>query len=167
MVPPDPGATRLEVGRVGRAHGLHGEVAVRFTSNRPERAAVGASVFVDERELVIVASRPHQGRMLVRFAGVDDRTAAEQLLGAVLTAAPLDTGGDDESSADELWIHELIGCSVVDRSGTSRGQVTAVEANPAHDLLVLDDGALVPMVFVVEQREGRIVIDPPEGLFDL
>jgi 16S rRNA processing protein RimM len=45
--------------------------------------------------------------------------------------------------------------------------VAAVEANPAHDLLVLDDGALVPMVFVVEQRDGVVVIDPPDGLFDL
>jgi 16S rRNA processing protein RimM len=47
------------------------------------------------------------------------------------------------------------------------GRVTAVEANPAHDLLVLDGGALVPMVFVVEQRDGVVVIDPPDGLFDL
>jgi len=39
-----------------------------------------------------------------------------------------------------------------------------VEANPAHDLLVLDGGGLVPMVFVVEHAEGRVVIDPPEGL---
>ena len=45
--------------------------------------------------------------------------------------------------------------------------MTAVEANPAHDLLVLDSGALVPMVFVVEQRDGVVVIDPPDGLFDL
>jgi len=47
------------------------------------------------------------------------------------------------------------------------GRVVSVEANPAHDLLVLDGGALVPMVFVVEQRDGVVVIDPPEGLFDL
>jgi 16S rRNA processing protein RimM len=167
MVPPDPGVTRLEIGRVGRAHGLHGEVAVRFSSNRPERAAVGASVFVEERELVIVASRPHQGRMLVRFGGVDDRTAAEELLGAVLTAEPLGSVEGDGMAGDEFWVHELIGCSVVDRAGTNLGEVTAVEANPAHDLLVLDGGALVPIVFVIEQRDGKVVIDPPDGLFDL
>jgi 16S rRNA processing protein RimM len=167
MVPPDPGVTRLEIGRVGRAHGLQGEVVVRFSSNRSERSAVGASVFVAERELVIVASRPHQGRMLVRFAGVEDRTAAEELLGAVLTAEPLEAGEADASAGDEFWVHELIGCSVVDRAGTNLGEVTAVEANPAHDLLVLDGGALVPMVFVVEQRGREVVIDPPDGLFDL
>jgi 16S rRNA processing protein RimM len=44
--------------------------------------------------------------------------------------------------------------------------VVAVEANPAHDLLVLDDGALVPVVFVVEHTPGRVVVDPPAGLLE-
>jgi len=162
---PDPGE-RLVVGRVGRAHGLRGEVAVTFSSNRPERAAPGAVLFVGDRELVIDASRPHQGRMLVQFAGVDDRTAAERLLGLELTADPL--AGDDGTLADdELWVHEVVGAEVVDRAGTPVGRVVAVEANPAHDLLVLEGGALVPMVFVVEQRDGELVIDPPDGLLDL
>jgi 16S rRNA processing protein RimM len=162
---PDPGG-RLVVGRVGRAHGLRGEVAVTFTSNRPERAAPGSVLHAGDRELVIDASRPHQGRMLVCFAGVDDRNAAERLLGAELTADPL-APGDAELDDDELWVHEVVGAEVVDRDGTSIGYVTAVEANPAHDLLVLDGGALVPMVFVVEQRDGVLVIDPPDGLLDL
>jgi 16S rRNA processing protein RimM len=162
---PAPG-DRLVVGRVGRAHGLRGEVSVRFTSNRPERAAPGAVLYAGERALVVEASRPHQGRVLVQFTGIDDRTAAEALQGVELTAAPLT---DDEVTLDddELWIHELVGAEVLDRAGTSWGCVVAVEANPAHDLLVLDGGALVPMVFVVEQREGAVVIDPPDGLFDL
>jgi 16S rRNA processing protein RimM len=156
---------RLVVGRVGRAHGLRGEVAVSFSSNRPERAAPGARLFAGDRELVVETARPHQGRMLVRFAGVDDRTAAERLQGAELTAAPLGDAAD--LGDDELWVHEVVGAEVLDPSGARVGRVVAVEANPAHDLLVLDDGTLVPMVFVVEQREGALVIDPPEGLFDL
>ncbi len=64
-------------------------------------------------------------------------------------------------------MHELVGSTVVDRAGVRRGTVVAVEANPAHDLLVLEDGTLVPMVFVVDQRDGDVVIDPPDGLFDL
>jgi len=161
-----PGAgDRLVVGRVGRAHGLRGEVAVTFSSNRPERSAPGAVLFAGARELVVTASRPHQGRMLLRFAGIDDRTSAEALLGVELTAAPL---VDDEVLDDrEVWVHEVVGAEVHDRAGTVMGTVTAVEANPAHDLLVLDGGALVPMVFVVEQRDGVVVIDPPDGLFDL
>jgi 16S rRNA processing protein RimM len=161
-----PGAgDRLVVGRIGRAHGLRGELAVTFSSNRPERSAVGAVLYAGERELVITASRPHQGRVLVTFAGVDDRTAAEALLGRELTAAPL--GDGVELDDDELWVHEVVGAEVQDRSGATVGRVIAVEANPAHDLLVLDGGTLVPMVFVVEQRDGVVIVDPPEGLFDL
>jgi 16S rRNA processing protein RimM len=145
---------------------LHGEVAVTFSSNRPERTAPGAVLYAGERELVVDAARPHQGRMLVRFAGVEDRTAAERLLGVELTADPL-AGGADVLDDDELWVHEVVGAEVVDRAGAPVGRVTAVEANPAHDLLVLDGGVLVPMVFVVEQRDGVLVIDPPDGLLDL
>jgi 16S rRNA processing protein RimM len=162
---PDPG-DRLVVGRIGRAHGLRGEVAVTFTTNRAERSAPGAVLYAGDRELLITASRPHQGRMLVQFAGVDDRTEAERLLGVVLDAAPL-AGNGGELTEGEFWVHELVGSTVVDRAGVPRGEVVAVEANPAHDLLVLDGGALVPMVFVVEQRVGEVVIDPPDGLFGL
>jgi 16S rRNA processing protein RimM len=164
MGAPAPG-DRLVVGRVGRAHGLRGEVAVRFSSNRPERGLPGSVLYAGGRELVVASSRPHQGRVLVRFEGVDDRTAAEALQGLELTAAPL--GDEVMLERDELWVHEVVGAQVQDRTGATVGRVVAVEANPAHDLLVLDGGALVPMVFVIEQRDGVVVIDPPEGLFDL
>jgi 16S rRNA processing protein RimM len=64
-------------------------------------------------------------------------------------------------------VHDVVGAEVHDRGGAVVGRVTAVEANPAHDLLVLDTGALVPMVFVVELRDGVVVIDPPEGLLEI
>lgn len=152
---------RLEVGRIGRAHGLRGEVAVSLTSERTERLDPGAVLYAGERVLVVAASRPHQQRWLVRFAGVDDRTAAEALLGLVLTADQL-PGRDDE-----VWVHELVGAEVRDPAGTVLGRVEAVEANPASDLLVLDDGALIPMTFVVQHGDRVVVVDPPEGLLDL
>jgi 16S rRNA processing protein RimM len=161
---PAPGE-RLVVGRIGRAHGLRGEVAITFSSNRPERAAPGAVLHAGARELVIAAARPHQGRTLVHFEGIDDRSAAEALLGEELTAEPL--SGDEVLADDEFWVHELVGAVVRDRAGAQLGTVVAVEANPAHDLLVLDGGALVPMVFVVEQRTDEVVVDPPDGLFEL
>jgi len=158
-----PGAgDRLEVGRVGRAHGLRGEVSVRFTSNRPERYAPGAVLHAGDRVLVVETARPHRGAMLVQFEDVSDRTEAERLQGQVLTADPLPAEGTLDEH--ELWVHEVIGARVVDRGGRAVGEVVAVEANPAHDLLVLGDGTLVPVVFVVEQRPGEIVIDPPAGL---
>jgi 16S rRNA processing protein RimM len=155
--------SRLEVARIGRAHGLRGEVAVTFTSNRPERAAVGARLYAGDRELVITAARQHQGRWLVQFDDVRDRTQAEQLLGVVLTGDVI----DDQEAGEELWVHEMIGSTVVDRAGNALGTVTAVEANPAHDLLVLDGGALIPIVFVTGHESGRLTVDVPDGLFEL
>lgn len=156
------GATRLEVGRVVKAHGLRGEVVVHPISNRPERFEPGAQLWADDRVLTIATVRPHQHRWLVRFEGVDDRSAAEAMRGTVLTGEPL---GD--APEGEVWVHELVGAEVFDRQGTALGRVVAVEANPAHDLLVLESGALVPIVFVTETRPGAVVVDPPEGLLEV
>ena len=60
-------ASRLEVGRIGRAHGLSGELAVTFTSDREERLIPGSVLYAEERRLVVTASRPHQHRWLVTF----------------------------------------------------------------------------------------------------
>jgi 16S rRNA processing protein RimM len=152
----------LEVGRIGRAHGLQGEVSVTAITNVPARFSPGAVLYAGDRELVIASSRRHQNRWLVRFEGITDRTGAESLRNQVLKAEPLDGAPDGE-----LWVHELVGAEVRDTGGTARGQVVAVEANPAHDLLVLDNGALVPIVFVVGNESGVVIVDPPEGLFDL
>ena len=65
-----------------------------------------------------------------------------------------------------MFVHDLVGCEVVDQAGVSHGRVVAVEANPASDLLVGEDGWLVPLRFVVERREDQIVIDAPDGLFE-
>jgi 16S rRNA processing protein RimM len=151
----------LEVGRVHKAHGVRGEVVVSLLTDRLERVAPGAVLYAGDRPLEIVASRPHQKHFIVSFAGVDTREEAEALHGAVLSAEPL---ADDE----ELWVHELIGAAVVAVDGSAVGTVESVQANPASDLLVLDGGALVPVVFVVERRDdGTVVVDLPEGLLDL
>ncbi len=153
---------RLEVGRIGRAHGLRGEVSVAAVSNRPERFAPGSVLYAGERPRVVRTSRPHQDRWLVCFEGVDGRDAAEALRNQILTGDPL---GD--APEGEVWVHEVIGSAVRDRAGTELGRVRAVEANPAHDLLVLDSGPLIPMVFVVSHEPGVVVVDLPEGLLDL
>jgi 16S rRNA processing protein RimM len=150
----------LEVGRVLRAHGLRGEVVVTLVTDRLERLAPGSRLEADGRTLEVVASHPHQRNHIVSFAQIEDRSAAEALHGATLYAPAI----DDPS---ELWVHDLIGATVQTLDAVSVGVVDSVEANPASDLLVLDTGALVPAVFVVEQRaDGVVVIDPPEGLIE-
>ena len=152
-----PPADLLEVGRVAKPHGLRGEVVVALSTNRPERVAAGAVLHLDAGPLTVTSSRPHQHRHIVRFDGVDTREAAEALHGQVLRAEPLE-------DPDALWVHELIGSTVVDQHGAEHGTVTEVEVNPASDLLVLEGGALVPLTFVVERGDGRITVDVPDGL---
>ncbi|HEX4489788.1 MAG TPA: ribosome maturation factor RimM [Acidimicrobiia bacterium] len=155
-------SARLEVGRIGKAHGLRGEVVLDAVSNRDERFQPGSVLYITDEARTIATARRHQNRWLVRFDGVDDRTAAEALRGALVTGDPLDASDDGV-----LWVHELVGARVTDRAGTDLGTVTAVEANPAHDLLVTDGGVLIPIVFVVEQAAGRVVVDLPDGLLEL
>jgi len=141
---------------------VRGEVVIELTTERTERAAVGSTLHADGHGAVtIIASRPHQGRWIVSLEGVHDRSAAEALHGARLLAEPIVVPG-------ELFAHDIIGAPVVDTTGAACGTVEAVQANPAADLLVLDNGALVPATFLVERRaDGVVVIDPPEGLLDL
>ncbi|MEX1217969.1 MAG: ribosome maturation factor RimM [Acidimicrobiales bacterium] len=154
----------LEVGRIDKPHGVRGDVVVALTTTEKYRVAAGSTLYGGDRELRITASRPHQHRWIVTFEGVYGREGAEEISGLVLLAERLE--GDDDPEA--LWVHELIGSAVVEPDGTNRGVVMAVQDNPASDLLVLDTGALVPLRFVEgRDEEGRIVVDVPDGLFEL
>ncbi len=156
---PNEAPDRLEVGRIGRPHGLKGDVTVMLVTDRTERTDPGVELYAGDRMLVVQAARPQRAGWVVHFEGVDDLDAAEALRGSVLHAEPLE-------SRDDPWVHELIGCEVRDLTGRVLGTVKVIEANPAHDMLVLGDGALVPMPFVVEHTPGLVVIDPPDGLLD-
>jgi len=151
----------LEIGRIGKPHGVRGEIVVHLTTNRTERVEPGAVLFADgEQELTVSASRPHQDRFIVSFAECVDRDGAEALRGQLLRAEAVE-------DADELWVHDLIGARLQEVSGTDRGEVVAVERNPASDLLVLTSGALVPFTFVVRVEDGIVTVDAPGGLFDV
>jgi 16S rRNA processing protein RimM len=151
----------LEVGRITKTHGVRGDVLVLLTTERTERLDPGAVLHTDRGLLTVVRSSLHLDRWIVHFDGIDVREEADAWRGVLLSAEAVDD--DDE----DLWVHELIGAAVSLLDGTSVGAVTEVQANPASDLLVLDTGALVPVVFITEHDEGTITIDPPEGLFDL
>lgn len=151
----------LEVGYIRRAHGLRGDVFVQLISDSDVRVAPGSELFAGRERLVVESSRvASNGRRVVKFAQIADRTTAETYANRALRAHPLD-------DPDALWVHDLIGRRVVEVDGTDRGRCVSVLANPAADLLELESGALVPSNFV-QQIEGDVIrVDTPDGLFDL
>jgi 16S rRNA processing protein RimM len=173
---------RLVVARIGRAHGIRGEVTVEVRTDAPEqRLAEGAVLHVPDggrrRELaasgwptslVVTGSRDHNGIRLLRFAEIDDRAAAEALRDTLLEADV-----PDEPDDDAWYEHELLGLAVVDPGGARLGEVSGLQHNPAQDLLVVRTPLgerLVPFVRaivpVVDVAGGRVVVDPPGGLLD-
>ncbi len=157
----------LEVGRIGKAHGLKGEVVVTWITNMVDERTRPGSVFratsgsaSGETEwLTIATARPHQDRWLVRFDGIHDRTAADRLRGVNLEAEPIE-------AEDDVFVHELVGKVLVDQHGTEHGAVASLIANPASDLLELDDGRLVPLAFYQSHDGSRVLVDVPAGLLD-
>jgi 16S rRNA processing protein RimM len=163
------------VARIGKAHGLRGEVTIEVRTDAPQERFVPGASFRTEPgpagPLELASVRDHNGTLLLGFAGVADRTAAEGLRG-VLLLADMDEAADD----DDAWYEkDLVGLSVVTLAGEPVGEVVALEPRPNQDLLVvrLVDGreGLVPFVAAivpeVDVAGGRVVIDPPAGLFDL
>lgn len=133
---------------------------------------VGAVMPTDPPEagpLRIESVRSHQGRLLVRFAGHEDRTSAESIAGVRLLVDPIAT--DDP---DAFYDHELVGLTAVDDDGSTIGSVTDVLHQPGHDLLVVErpnaPAAFVPFVAAivpsVDIAAGRLVVDAPPGLLD-
>ena len=151
----------LEVGHIRRAHGLRGDVFVQLLSDSDARVAPGSEFFADGERMVVESSRvASNGRRIVKFDRIADRTAAEQYANRALRGRPID-------DPDALWVHEMIGRRVVEADGTDRGRCVSVLANPAADLLELDNGALLPSNFVVSLDEDTITVETPDGLFDL
>ncbi|MEC3997452.1 ribosome maturation factor RimM [Actinacidiphila sp. DG2A-62] len=167
---------QLVVGRIGRAHGIKGEVSVEVRTDEPElRLAPGAVLATDPASagpLTIATGRVHSGRLMLRFEGVADRTAAEGLRGTLLIAEvdPRQTPEDPE----EFYDHQLIDLDVVTADGREVGRIAEVTHLPYQDLLVVrrPDGGEVLVPFVseivpeIDLDEQRAVITPPPGLLD-
>jgi 16S rRNA processing protein RimM len=168
----------LVVGRIGRPHGLRGEVLVEPRTDEPDRRfAAGARLGTERNRpggqsqdaLTVRGTRWHSGRLLVTFEEITDRTEAEAARGTVLVV-PVDP---DESPEDpeEFYDHQLIGLSVEDADGVRLGTVVAVAHGGGQDLLHIDvAGAEVLFPFVaalvpvVDVAGGRIVIEDRPGL---
>jgi 16S rRNA processing protein RimM len=170
---------RVIVGRIGRPHGLRGEVVIGVRTDEPDlRFAVGAVLGAgatpdgdSPSSLSVASARWHSGQLLVAFAGVTDRTAAGELTGSWLTIDSSQLPATQDP--DEFRDHELIGLSVRTSAGQAVGVVTDV-LHHGQDLLVVrrpEGGeSLVPFVKAlvpeVDLGGGVLVIDPPPGLLD-
>ena len=173
---------RVIVGRIGRPHGIRGEVVVGVRTDEPDlRFAVGATLAAGrtpdgdpapgQPALRVDAMRWHSGQLLVAFAGITDRTAAGELTGTWLSvdSSELPKTADPKEFRD----HELIGLSVRTSAGEAVGVVTDV-LHHGQDLLVVRQAPgqehLVPFVKAivpeVDVAAGVVVIDPPPGLLD-
>jgi len=160
----------VAVGRVTKAHGVHGEVAVENRSDNPDRWAPGSVVFDDAgRSFTVRSIRPHGDRLLVTFEEVSDRTAAEGLAGTMLVVPEswLPVLGEGE-----WWAYEAEGLRVATEAGRDLGTVQEVLDYPAHDLwrIVADDGreillpAVEDLLVSVDVENGRAVVRSLPGL---
>lgn len=182
MPPGKAGKTQLRVGRLVKAHGLKGALKLELYTDDPEGRFVPGATFT----LQVPESSPWHGKPLtVRefrwmnshpvafFEGVEDRSAAEELVRAILW---IDEDPHSSPTEDDAWFdHQLVGLEVV-RDGAVVGRVVRVDHLPAQDLLIVKpstgdaDDVLVPFVKAivpeVDVDGGRVVVTPPPGLFE-
>lgn len=166
---------QLVVGRIRRPHGIRGEVAVEVRTDDPEaRFLTGTALATDPAErgpLTLTSRRWHSGQLLMSFAGIADRSAAEDLRGTWLVIDSAELG--PTGNRDEFYDHQLIGLTAVTVAGQPVGEVTDV-LHHGQDLLVITSAEggehLVPFVAAlvpeVDLTAGRLLIDPPPGLLE-
>ncbi|MGO3796977.1 MAG: ribosome maturation factor RimM [Pauljensenia sp.] len=160
---------QLTAAVVGAPHGLRGEVYLDVRTDDPERLASGRVLDTDSHDvphLTVESLRAHRGRVMATFAEVTDRSGAEALRGTVLLV-------EEEAEEDAWYPHELVGLEARTPAGDILGEVVALQAGVAQDLLVVrhaDRRVMVPFVHaivpVVDVEGGSVTIDAPRGLFD-
>ena len=161
---------RLNVGRIGRAHGILGEATIEVRTDEPERRfAIGAKVSTDNKErqeLTVSSARVHNGILLLGFEGITDRNSVEKLRNTLLFAdVDIDEPGLDE---DDYHIQQLIGLRAELEDGSEYGVVADVLNLPAQDCLAIKTKSgevLIPFVHqlvpIVDLKSKRVVVIPP------
>jgi 16S rRNA processing protein RimM len=178
----EPRTEEVVVGRIGKPHGVRGELTVELRTDEPERRfADGVALLVRRpaggaapahQRLTVESTRWHQDRLLVRFVGIEDRDGAESVRGLLLATevAPDEAPEDPE----EFYDHQLVGLRVETTEGVPVGTVGEVMHSGAQDLLVVRregrDDALVPFVSAlvpeVDVAGGRLVVADRPGLLE-
>ncbi len=165
---------QLVIGRIGRAHGVRGDLFVEPMTDEPDHRYADGTVLMtsDNTTLTVATSKWHSGRFVVHFAGVDDRNAAEALRGQTLTIEvdPAELPEDP----DEFYDHQLVGLHVALEDGSVIGVIGEVIHLPSQDLLSVkregDTEVLIPFVmeFVpeIDLDSKTVTITPPPGLLN-
>ncbi|WP_243841980.1 ribosome maturation factor RimM [Microbacterium hydrocarbonoxydans] len=171
------GKNQLRVGRLVKAHGLKGALKLELYTDNPERRFVPGAEFTLQvpeaspwhgKTVTVREYRVMNGNPVVFLKDVDDRTAAESLVRAILWIDQ-----DVDEVEDDAWFdHQLVGLDVV-RDDTVVGRVVRVDHFPAQDLLIVKSGdqeVMVPFVQAivptVDVAAGRVIVTPPPGLFE-
>jgi 16S rRNA processing protein RimM len=145
---------RIQVGRVGKPHGLEGAFVVEDASEDPERFALGATLLVGGEPARVVESKKAGGRPVIRV----DR--------AIPRGTPIEVERSDlpEPEENEYYAFQLVGLQVEEAGGQELGRVTEVTTGPANDVLELDTGLALPLVDAcvqeVDLERGRILVKP-------
>jgi len=160
---------KLNVGRIGKAHGILGEATIEVRTDEAEnRFAIGAVLETASHGLITVASaRVHNGILLLGFEGIEDRNAIEELRNELLyTEVDIDAPGIDE---DDYHVLQLVGCQTFLIDGDEFGTVTDVLNLPGQDVLAIktvDGEVLIPfvrqLVPVVDIKARRMTVIPPD-----
>jgi len=165
---------QVTVGRIGKPHGIRGEVTIEVRTDEPElRFAPGTTLKRESgSDLIVSDFHWHSGRVLLKFLGVDSRSAAEELRNSILI---VERAADEvPQENDEYYDSNLIGCEVKTLAGEVIGHVIDVLHLPSQDALVVGSGdeagteylipfveSIVPTIDVVSKI---ITVDPPDGL---
>lgn len=170
------------VGVIHGPHGVRGLLKVESLSDNPARFAMGSRIYIQRpearrqksektlpRSLIIESVTPHQGKLLIAFAGIESREAAEEFLGVQLLAEP-DTS---KLPQGQYYHYQLLGLTVYER-GAYVGKITEVLSRPANDIYVMQDEAggeiwipaLKAVVKNIDLAAGRMDVELPEGLKD-
>ena len=165
---------QLVIGRIGRAHGVRGDLFVEPMTDEPDHRYADGTVLMTSNDttLTVATSKWHSGRFVVHFAGFDDRNSAETLRGLTLSIEV--DPSQSPQDPDEYYDHQLIGLNVVLADGTHVGTIGEVIHLPSQDLLTVlrvgQSEALIPFVteFVpdVNLATKTVVITPPPGLLN-
>jgi 16S rRNA processing protein RimM len=160
---------RLNVGRIGKAHGILGEATIEVRTDEAEdRFALGARLETDSHGVLTVASfRVHNGILLLGFEGIENRNQVEELRNELLYAdVDIDAPGFDE---DDYHVLQLIGCITYLEDGSEYGIVTEVLNLPGQDVLAIKTATgevMIPFVYqlvpTVDIKNKRMTVIPPE-----